>query len=91
MVKLEKTEFIEKIKGIGFIKEESEKNKEIFRITDGVLLRVKLRLTIYKVNTNYIELTNSEVWFNYWDNSQYHRKLGEFSLNEIEDINEAAK
>lgn len=90
MVKLEKTEFIEKIKRIGFIKEESEKNKEIFRITEGVLLRVKLRLNIYKVNTNYIELTNSEVWFNYWNNSQYHRKLGEFSLNEIEDINKAA-
>ena len=91
MVKLEKTEFIEKIKCMGFIKEESEKNKEIFKINDGVLLRVKLRLNIYKVNTNYIELINSEVWFNYWDNTQYHRKWGEFSLNEIEDINEAAK
>jgi hypothetical protein len=83
---LEKTEFIEKIKDIGFIKDKSEKNKEIFRITEGVLLSVKLRLNIYKVNTNYIELINSEVWFNYWDNTQFHRKLGEFSLNEIEDV-----
>ncbi len=86
MIKLEKTEFIKKIKDIGFIKGESEKNKEIFRITEGVLLSVKLRLNIYKVNTNYIELINSEVWFNYWDNTQFHRKLGEFSLNEIEDV-----
>ncbi|MCZ3367118.1 MULTISPECIES: hypothetical protein [Methanobacterium] len=83
---MEKTEFIEKIKDIGFIKDKSEKNKEIFRITEGVLLSVKLRLNIYKVNTNYIELINSEVWFNYWDNTQFHRKLGEFSLNEIEDV-----